>query len=89
MTNESGLVAGMALLRMISGTIELSAAVLMLHFGSLQTAFRINGLLGLVGPTILIIVSSLGLIGLAGKVATWKLGLIAAGVACILAGTRP
>lgn len=81
-------VAGMALLRMLSGTIELTAAVLMLHFHSLETAFRINGVLGLVGPSVLILVSLVGITGLAGQIPSWKLGLIAFGVACILVGTR-
>ncbi len=88
MHNMMELVAGMALLRMISGTIELTAAVLMLHFHNLETACRINGLLGLVGPTILILVSALGVAGLAGKLEAWKLALVVCGVLCILVGTR-
>ncbi|HHW09045.1 MAG TPA: YqhV family protein [Firmicutes bacterium] len=85
---EEKFVAGMALLRLLSGTVELTAAVLMLHFHSLETAFRINGFLGLVGPSVLILVSALGLSGLAGQIPSWKLGVIAFGVACILIGTR-
>jgi hypothetical protein len=78
----------MSLLRLISGCIEMTAAVLMIHFGSLQTAFRINGLLGMVGPTVLILVSTLGIVGLAGQVPPSKLILIATGVVFILIGAR-
>jgi hypothetical protein len=82
------LVIGMSFLRFLSGTIELIAALLMLTSMSLNTAMRINGLLGFVGPTILILVSTIGLIGLAGQVSPLKLTLIISGVICILIGTR-
>jgi hypothetical protein len=88
MSDGVKLLIGMSLLRMLSGTIELSAALLMLHYRSIETAFRINGVLGLVGPSVLILVSALGLAGLAGKIALWKLALIATGVVFIIVGTR-
>lgn len=88
MNEEIKFVAGMSLLRLISGTIEITAAVLMIHYRSLETAFRINGLLGLVGPTVLVLVSALGIAGLAGQVPPTRLALIIAGVVCILCGAR-
>jgi membrane-bound ClpP family serine protease len=81
-------VAGMALLRFLSGTAELTAAVLMLRYRSIETACRINGLLGLVGPLVLLLVSSLGIAGLSSRVVPGKLALIALGVLCILLGSR-
>lgn len=78
----------MAFLRFLSGTIELTAAVLMLHYRSIEAAFRINGFLGLVGPAILLLVSALGIAGLAGQVPPRRLGMIITGVILILAGTR-
>jgi EamA domain-containing membrane protein RarD len=82
------LVVGMSFLRFLSGTIELIAALLMLSSMNLNVAMRINGLLGFVGPTILILVSALGLVGLAGQVSLHKLTFIITGVICILVGTR-
>ncbi len=82
------LVVGMSFLRFLSGTIELIAALLMLSSMNLNIAMRINGLLGFVGPTILVLVSTLGLVGLAGQVSLHKLTFIITGVICILVGTR-
>lgn len=82
------LVKQMAGLRMLSAAIEITAALLMLRFNRLDTALRINGLLGLVGPLVLLAVTAVGLIGLAGRVHPRKLLTILVGVALILAGTR-
>jgi Protein of unknown function (DUF2619). len=87
-SDESRLVTSMALFRVLSGTVEVAAALLMLHFGRLETAFQINAALGLFGPTIMVIVSMLGLVGLAGKISYGRLGLIAAGVLLILYAAR-
>src|SRR5690606_1698673 len=43
-------VAGMVLVRLLSSAVELSAAVLMARYNRVDTALRINGILGLVGP---------------------------------------
>lgn len=87
-SDDSRLVTSMALFRMFSGAVELAAAFLMLRFGRVETAFQINAALGLFGPTIMVIVSMLGLIGLAGKISYSKLGLVAAGVLLILYAAR-
>lgn len=78
----------MASIRMLSAAIEITAALMMLKFNRLDTALRINGLLGLVGPLILLAVTAVGLVGLAGRVHPWKLVTILTGVALIMAGTR-
>jgi hypothetical protein len=80
------IVYGMAGLRLLSATIEFSAAMLMLKFGRVETAFKINALLALIGPTILITVTSLGLVGLAGKVSPGGMVLIILGVGMIFLG---
>ncbi len=79
-------VFGMASMRVLSSMIELSAALLMLRFDSVAKALKINSLLALVGPTIMIIVTSLGLAGLNGKVPLQRMLLIACGVILIFAG---
>lgn len=88
MHTELRVVLTMALLRLIAGTIEISAALLMLKLGKVQTALKINGVLGLVGPIILTLVGSIGLIGLSAQLSWQKLALTGLGVLLIFLGTR-
>lgn len=83
---EKKIVAAMAMTRCLSGMIELSAALLMLKYGSVESAMKINAGLALIGPTVLITVTTLGLIGLAGKISIGRMLLILIGVCCIFAG---
>ena len=78
----------MTLVRLLSAAVELTAAVLMARYNRVDTALRINGVLGLVGPAILLIVSTLGLAGLADRLPLHKTLLIVAGVLLIILGTR-
>ncbi|WP_031516132.1 YqhV family protein [Desulfofalx alkaliphila] len=80
------IVFSMAAMRFLSSFIEFSAALLMLKFNKVETAFKINALLALVGPTVLVIVTTLGLVGLAGKIPLSKMLCIAAGVCLIFIG---
>lgn len=83
-------VFAMAMLRCISAGIEFTAAMLMLKFGRVETALKINAVLAMVGPTIMVLVTTLGLVGLAGKVSLSKLGIIFSGVVLIFYGiSRP
>ncbi len=79
---------GMATLRFLSATIEFSAAMLMLYFGRVETAFKINATLALVGPTILLAVTGLGLIGLAGKLSPVGMLCVVAGVGLVFVGLK-
>ncbi len=88
MTDEIQVVRSMALLRFIAGSLEITAALLMIRYGKVGIALRINAGLGLFGPIILTSVSLLGLAGLAGRVSLSKLGIVAAGLFLILLGTR-
>ena len=81
-------VSGMAIIRFLSATIEFTAALLMLRFGRVETALRINGVLGLVGPIVLILTTAFGVAGMAGRIQFGKLALIFAGVYLILYGSR-
>lgn len=87
-SDTSKIVWSMAAFRLLSGSVEILAALLILRHQSVQTAFQINALLGLVGPAVLIIVSLLGIVGLAGKVPYSKIALIVAGVLLILYASR-
>ncbi|MCX7571452.1 YqhV family protein [Tumebacillus sp. DT12] len=79
---------GMAGLRFLSGSIEIIAALLMLYYGTVQKAVQINAGLAMVGPTVLILVTSLGLIGLADKLEFWRMAVVMGGVGLILWGVR-
>lgn len=81
-------VGTMALMRLASAAVELTAAYLMARYNRVDAALRINGLLGLVGPTILVAVSAVGLVGLADRLAPSRMLLVLAGVLLIVAGTR-
>ncbi len=77
----------MSAIRIISATIEFGAALLLLHYNRVDTALRINSLLGMVGPTVFISVSLLGVTALAGSIPTAKLVLIISGIVLVLLGT--
>lgn len=82
------IVMGMALMRILSSLIELSAAMLMLKFNRLDTAFKINSVLAAVGPMIMIIVTTMGLAGLANKISYGRMAIIFLGVVLIFVGMR-
>jgi len=84
-------VLGMVALRYLSATVELVAATLMLRSGKVATAVSINAALGLFGPLLFVVVSAIGIWGLAqGQDVSWaRLGLIGLGVLLIVyAATR-
>lgn len=81
------ILTSMAVMRIISSLIELTAAFLFLKSKSVETALRINAVLGLIGPIIFMGVSLLGITGLSGKVSLAKLIIILAGVLLVLIGT--
>lgn len=81
-------VIGIVTLRMLSGMIELLAAIFMLRFATLEKALAINALLAIVGPIVLITTMSLGLISLADKISTTKFLLIGLGVVLIIVGLK-
>lgn len=88
MLSELRIVISMALFRILAGTLEITAALLMLKYAKVDTAIKINAVLGLIGPTILILVNTLGLIGLANQIPLQKILIVAIGVALIFLSTR-
>jgi hypothetical protein len=79
-------VLGMAALRVLSGCIEILAALLMLRFNQIEKALLVNSGLALVGPLILLATTTLGLVGLADKLSWGKLLWVIAGVTCLFIG---
>ena len=80
------IVLSMALLRMLSGSIEICAALMMLRFNQIEKALVINSSLALVGPLILILTTTIGLVGMSDKLSPSKFVWVAAGVICLMVG---
>lgn len=81
-------VLGMAFLRLLSGSIEIFAAILMLKFNSVEKALMINSSLALVGPIILILTTTIGLLGIVGDISIMKIVWIFLGITLIFVGVR-
>jgi putative exporter of polyketide antibiotics len=81
-------VLGMAFLRLLSGSIELFAAILMLKFNSVEKALVVNSSLAIVGPIILILTTSIGLLGIVEKISYMKMVWIFLGVGFIFIGVK-
>ncbi|NPV70602.1 MAG: DUF2619 domain-containing protein [Firmicutes bacterium] len=78
----------MVALRVLSGSVEILAAAYMLRAGSLRNAVRLNAALGLVGPTVLVAATLIGVVGLRTELNTTRLILLMAGVGLIVLATR-
>jgi hypothetical protein len=76
----------MAIIRILSGSIELTAAIIMIRLDDVQKALAVNSMLALVGPLVLISTTSIGLVGLSDKLSPDKFVWILAGVGCLLIG---
>lgn len=74
----------MIIFRLISGSIEITAAALMYKFKDLEKAFYINSILALVGPVILILTTGIALHGLADKISLTKIICLFCGIFLIL-----
>jgi hypothetical protein len=87
MLRENTILA-MAALRFFSGLLEILAAILIIRFARIDTALRINGLLAIAGPTILLLGIMLGVAGLTDRMPLGRLSLIYLGAFLIFWGTR-
>ncbi|CAM3749310.1 YqhV family protein [Cytobacillus oceanisediminis] len=81
-------ILGMALLRLISGCLEIFVALLIIKFNDIEKALIVNSSLALVGPPILLITTVIGLTGMADKVSLTKILWVIGGVGCILYGVK-
>ncbi|GKV68869.1 hypothetical protein NCCP2716_13670 [Sporosarcina sp. NCCP-2716] len=72
------------MLRVLSGSIEISAAALMYKFNDLEKAFYINSMLALVGPVILVVTTGLALSGLTEKISLTRIICLFAGIVLII-----
>ncbi|MGO4276761.1 YqhV family protein, partial [Paenibacillus sp. TAF58] len=76
----------MASLRMMSGSIEIIAAILMLRLATVEKALLVNSGLALVGPLVLLATTTIGLVGIAEKLSMGKMLWVIAGVSCLFIG---
>lgn len=78
----------MALLRVLSGSIEITAAVLIFKLNNIEKGLIINSSLALVGPIILIVTTTVGLLGISEKLSATKIICVFLGVILILVGVK-
>lgn len=82
----SKIVLSMASLRLISGSLEVLAALLMIRLNQVEKALLVNSSLAVVGPLVLLATTTIGLVGVAEKLSFSKMFWIFAGVSCIFIG---
>lgn len=78
----------MALLRLISGSIEVLAALFMLKINEIEKAFIINSSLAFVGPLVLLLTTAIGVVGMSSKLSFGKFFWIFLGVSLIIFGVK-
>ncbi|WP_028560001.1 YqhV family protein [Paenibacillus pinihumi] len=80
------IVLSMATLRLISGSLEIIAAIIMLRLNQIDKALVVNSSLALVGPIILISTTTIGLVGLSDKLSLDKFVWVLVGITCLMIG---
>jgi putative exporter of polyketide antibiotics len=80
------IVLSMASLRIMSGSVEILAALLMIRFNQIDKALLVNSGLALVGPLVLLTTTTIGLVGIAEKLSYGKMIWVMVGVSCIFVG---
>ncbi|MGV3487221.1 MAG: YqhV family protein [Tuberibacillus sp.] len=81
-------ILGMSILRILSGMIEITVAILILKCNDIGKALVLNSSLALVGPLILISTTAIGLFGIAEKVSLYRIIVIFLGVILIIIGVK-
>lgn len=81
-------IMGMAALRILSGSIEILAALFILKVNQVEKALLINSGLAVVGPVILITTTAIGLLGMSDRISFAKIAWIMVGISFILIGVR-
>jgi hypothetical protein len=80
------IVLSMASLRLMSGSLEIIAALLMIRFNQIEKALLVNSGLALLGPLVLLSTTTIGLVGIAEKLSYGKMLWVLVGVSCIFVG---
>jgi hypothetical protein len=85
---EQTVLNNMALIRIISGLLEIATAIIFIKIGRVDSALRLNAFLGLIGPIVFILVSVLGIAAIAVKLSWIKLVLLSLGLLLVIVGTK-
>lgn len=85
---ERVILNNMAIIRMISGILEIAVAFIFLKIGRVDSALRMNAFLGIIGPLVFIGVSVLGIAAIAIRLPWYKVFLISMGMILVLIGTK-
>lgn len=85
---EQGTINNMAIIRVISGLLEIIVAIIFLKGGRVETALRMNAFLGLIGPLVFLLVSVLGVAAIAVKLSWSKIIIVSLGIILVLVGTK-
>ena len=80
------IVISMAALRLMSGSIEIVAALVMLRYNQVEKALLVNSALALTGPLVLLTTTTIGLVGMADKLSFGKMVWVLLGVSFIFVG---
>lgn len=81
-------IIGMALIRILSGGMEIFAAYLMIRFNEIDKALVINSSIALIDPFILILTTAIGVAAIADNISVSKIIFIIIGVIFILYGIK-
>jgi hypothetical protein len=85
---EQTVLNNMAVIRIISGLLEIATAIIFIKVGRVDSALRLNAFLGLIGPIVFILVSVLGIAAIAVKLSWVKLVLLSLGLLLVIVGTK-
>ncbi len=80
------IVLGISTVRLMSGSIEIIAALMMLRYNHIEKTLLINTSLALVGPFVLLTTTTIGLIGVADKLSISKMLWVLLGMSCLFIG---
>lgn len=78
----------MAIIRIISGLLEIIVAIIFLKCGRVENALRMNAFLGLIGPLVFLLVGVLGVVAIAVKLSWPKIIITCLGIILVLIGTK-
>lgn len=85
---EQPTIHNMALIRVISGLLEIATAMVIIRLGRVDAALRLNAFLGLIGPVVFILVSALGITAIAVRLSWLKLVILSLGIGLVIWGTK-
>lgn len=81
-------IIGMALIRILSGGMEIFAAYLMIRFNEVEKALVVNTSIAVIDPFILILTTTIGVAAIADTLSIGKFVFIIIGVLFILYGIK-